>query len=388
MSMTLRRSDKSFLKRFNEQLFPDLSVENEIFHIKSKIQKLREEVLQHMEKLDRLQRYPKVSVFTDEMLDAFFNEYPAMSIVLDDCLQLISRQQCVHFHVKHGSTVNGINDDVLYVTFPLYSFTIKFLGDGTVSVKHNDFVNAEALGASSNDINYGHPNASLNNQGEFRHVCTGNNDFITDYREMWSRSATKIIHMLSKAAIWLRTANLDDMYNTSLTPYLGMDISSIHNAEFIDAFFRIVQKDTLGDEFEELLSDSVIGSGPKFASVRDVYDSYKESGARRRAMYHALLHHCGYSMWLWLHWNEVLDTCPRHLGRSSLYNAIVTDVMAMTLGNHQGAGLWNFSINNEFFANAIRSLQSPMELKLCCGEREGGILDAITSDMESVVADL
>jgi len=253
MSTEVLRRDacsSSCVNDFNAAYFPDSSVEDEKRRLESEIEELKMKIIGNTKRLQELAHSSGPVSFSTDAVQRFMKRHPAMSIECgDDVLRLKSCNQSVSFHTQHVDGYDG--DCVIYPTLPIYGFTIEFLPDGDVSGRRHDFKYRELLskaGARVERNTYGHPNAT-NDEGDsstFYSICDGTNRFRSDYNGLCQtnrrHSGPELLRVLSKAATWLESANLSDMYNRPLSPIVESYPGESFSGGFVDGFLRVVQQ--------------------------------------------------------------------------------------------------------------------------------------------------
>ena len=218
------RVDDSYqVDNLNSALFAAHSFEQHRARLVSEISELRSKLLSSISALTEFDAQPKGAGFTPEALKTFFNTYPHATIGYDGYLQLSSNKQPVFFHTARGSNSRKVNDDIIYATLPIYGFSMKFSDNGHVSgrAEGSSFWDAIAEVCGFRDALFGHPHVTLRQHGcgEFAGTCVGNNSFMSDWRTCAAngqKTGGTVLRILTQAMIWLESANLGDMYDTSL----------------------------------------------------------------------------------------------------------------------------------------------------------------------------
>lgn len=216
----------------------------------------------------------------------------------DGKLILFSENQSVAFHTRRERNAVGENNDIIYVTLPLYSFNLVFYPDGKMVGSAEKSGTLEEVWEGSGRISYGHPHTRHSSSSRtFASVCTGNNRFIQDWSAMRHggiMDGNNTLRILSQAAIWMETANISDMYGTYLA----------HGP-------HIPENELRGIDVDGLFHNRVpIGAGAP--TLRFIYDTYGEH-VYRMALW---------PLWMWRHFHD-LPTCLTSC--VSMYQAALLD---------------------------------------------------------------
>ena len=369
----------SNIEEFNRTFFPMYQSEKAIEELDDKIAMARADLLNLIMQRDTLVNTPiKSQKITKEAVQNFFDRYPGMYITYDDdSLRLVSSKHSVSFHTER-SIDNPCNDNIIYTTFPLYGFYFNFLSNGRVmGGRSNDFYphtkivellkqyyfNDETESGGSNTRHklfeidshgYGHPNALMYSEKskEFGAVCTGNNKFREAYKDACeagnSRNSAFILSILSRAAVWMVTANLADMYSTNLSPeYIipsALD-KSIKDKDFVDEFFKLTLRDIPVDKL-------TVTTGEAQAICDILHAKYnKENHLPGDPWYFlyrvgslwidgqfssptglSFLQKCAYTLWMYNHWFSVFANRSL-LARKCFHTAIIADILFMFCKN-------------------------------------------------------
>lgn len=284
---------------FNDMLFLSGSNETRIKTLERNVSDTRNELMRLMRELELARQQPAVTPVSETALRDFFKAHPAMTITYDDGkLTLKSVNQSVAFHTRRDRNAVGRNNDIIYVTLPLYSFKLEFFSDGHVIGCAEKSNTLEEVWDGHISIKYGHPHTQHRSGSRtFDSLCNGNNRFIQDWSYMRSNGVmdgANTMRILSQAAIWMETANISDMYGTELAcgPRVPDDI--------ID-----------GLDVDDLYYDEIpIGEGAP--TLRFIFDAYDLS-VYRMALW---------SLWMVRHFDDLPDCLNRC---ASLYQAAMYD---------------------------------------------------------------
>ena len=200
----------------------------------------------------------------------------------------------IRYHVMHGSYSVG-NNNVVYVTQPIYAFKAVFMNNSTVRLSNITYMYApeDSLVEGWSSSTYSHPHVSDRNNGEgyFSHICFGQNKFLEDIHGT-TITPQSFLEFARRFYIWATHGNLNDMY----------DSPAYRDPKLSSAAREIVRQSE--DLF--LLAQKSIGSAserPKLISaVRDAglqANSYEEAFIRAYAAWFiknapALSNACGY----------------------------------------------------------------------------------------------
>lgn len=217
----LSRNDASSLSLFNNMLFHSDSGETRIRALEHDVSETKRELMRLMRDLELTRQQPAITPVSETALRDFFNAHPSMNIAYEDGkLTLKSVNQSVAFHTRRGRNAVGANNDIIYVTLPLYSFKLDFFPDGKVVGSAEKSNTLEKVWEGGPSLRYGHPHTQHRSGSRtFGSLCNGNNRFIQDWSYMRSNGimdGCNVIRILSKAAIWMETVNISDMYGTEL----------------------------------------------------------------------------------------------------------------------------------------------------------------------------
>lgn len=303
------------LGEFNRELFLADQGTSNIRAIKDKIRAARDNLLNLMRDLEIARARPAIQPVSLEALESFCATHPAMTIRADNgVISLLSKNQSVAFHTARGRNSHGQNNDVIYVTLPLYGFRLDFHPDGKVSgcaMKSEDLQRI----AGEQIHSFGHPHATNSGSGlSFQSICNGNNRFIQDWHRITkanSLSGPVLMRIMSQAAVWMETANLSDMYGTLLAGGVpGPSFSMSAN------------------EALRLYQTYSVESAPAF--MENIHRFGGEDLYRR----------CLYSIWLF---GKFRALAARMSLKEALYEAIVTDLLVMKHDSFLGCTLGKFA---------------------------------------------
>lgn len=291
-------TDISSLSMFNDAIFLSGSNENRVAMLERKISDRRLELLKLMRELDLARLAPAVSPVSETAIRDFFTSHPAMSISYEDGkIILTSENQSVAFHTRRGRNAVGENNDVIYVTLPLYSFKLIFHPDGAMEGMAESSWPLEEVWPDA-VFRYGHPHTQHSSASrKFSSVCNGNNRFIQDWSSMRHNGVmdgNNTLRILSQAAIWMESANISDMYGTYLA-------EGPH-----------IRENTFGDIDVDGLFHGRFHADSVPPALRFILDTYG------REVYRAML----WPLWMWRHFNDLPDCltrCP------SMYQAAKLD---------------------------------------------------------------
>ena len=125
------------------------------------------------------------------------------------------RNVSIRFHSMHGRYDIG-NDDVLYVTRPLYSFEASYMSNGTARLRNitTDINTDTTLSSAWGNTYYSHPHVSDTHEGigDFRNICFGSNHF-TEVLRKSPMTPQDYIEFLRRWHIWATHGILNDMYD-------------------------------------------------------------------------------------------------------------------------------------------------------------------------------
>lgn len=209
------------MSHFNDLVFLSDSNETRINTLERNVSETRRELMRLMRELELAKQQPKVAPISETALRDFFAAHPAMTIsYADGKLTLRSSNQSVAFHTRRERNAVGVNNDIIYVTLPLYSFKLDFFSDGSVVGSAEKSDTLEEVWDGHCALRYGHPHTQhRSNSRAFESLCNGNNRFIQDWHYMRDNGimdGSNTMRILSQAAIWMETANISDMYGTAL----------------------------------------------------------------------------------------------------------------------------------------------------------------------------
>lgn len=336
--------------------------------IKKEIIELRDIIRTKIKKLHSLDVYLGNPCIKHEDMNNFIKNNPSAYMVWDEELCLLTTDQSVSFHCIRNK-IGGYNDDIVYVTMPVYSFKVSFLMNGCMkiaSTRHENFLKKDTLSDIIRSIDngtYGHPNAISSKSKEgglynFTSVCSGNNTFISDYRHfIRNPSPAEWLAILNRIMTWLTTANLHDMYGTPLwrTVYLSDWYFSREAREFSERFFSLMQEKHRTKSFsrEHMLKevDTVLDTVPKFMyeDIKGfIYDSVDSEQIE------LILFHYAYALWLCTHPITISDD------RDSLVKAVHTDIACF----HAMSRGYIYCHKEEWFRMRGRIYGAPAEMKL------------------------
>lgn len=287
------------LTKVNSRFFPKATIrENEI---EEEIRKIKAELKEKLTTLNSLRSSKQDPGLTKNSLEAFFKHHPAMRLAFTDTVSLSSNNQGMCFHTEREHNRNNINNDIIYVTLPLYGFKMDFLPKGKVK---GEAVVMPIIAETYPDLENlvpGHPHAThVSSDPVFRGICQGNNDFIVKYAQLSNDNIIKssdYLEILSRAAIWLETVNLSDMYGTLL----------IETPQQLDVQELMPPKGLVNDMFKHS------GLHP------DAPDSLRLIREHSRNLYLWAV----WSLWLYSNWGDVADRY--YIDKYSLYWAVKTD---------------------------------------------------------------
>ncbi len=286
----------------NEELFLAGNSAERIKDIEKRISDARKKLLELIRELEIAKVKPAIQPIGSDALENFFTQHPAMRIQIDNGkISLLSANQCVAFHTRRGHNTVARNNDIIYVTLPLYGFGLEFHPDGRVS---GGAFKSEIIQkvAGENVRAFGHPHATRarRNYLTFESICNGNNRFIQDWQNIMkanSLSGPVLMQLLSQAAIWMETANLSDMYGTFLAENVPTPDVPLQAGEAIG---RYMSGDTEG--------------APDF--LKKIYNKCGLEVFKR----------CLYSIWLFKQYRQLAGKAGF---KNALYEAIKTDLLIM-----------------------------------------------------------
>lgn len=131
------------------------------------------------------------------------------------------------------------SERLFYQTLPLYTFKIQIPMEGPLLFKNQTQIMnyPEFSPFSMNDnSSFGHPHADTRSSS-FSHVCSGNNPFKDMYYYEQIKTPKDISKFLINMIVWVRTANLSDMWHKAcyykhLEGHLSVNISQV--AEYLN----------------------------------------------------------------------------------------------------------------------------------------------------------
>lgn len=307
--MLVLKSDRlQNIFNFNSELFLSGNSEMKIRNIEAKIRKARAKVLILMRELEAAKSGPAIRPIDENALAAFFARHPAMRIEYEDgIISLLSENQCVAFHTRRGSNSVGRNDDIIYVTLPLYGFRLDFHPDGCVSGSALKSEVLQSVGGKYISV-FGHPHATKPraDSSRFKSICNGNNRFIQDWQSIMSAkslSGPTLLRLLSQAAVWMETVNLSDMYGTYLVENMPCPEVDISVSGALKVYKRLLVE---------------VESVPQF--LADIHRSFGSTLYKR----------CAYSIWLY----KAFHYLHRESGsKNALYYALCADILVMKYEN-------------------------------------------------------
>lgn len=290
------------LTSVNRELFLAEQGFTKVSIIEARINETRQKLLDLMRELEAAKAQPAIQPISLEVLEHFFATHPAMRIQIENgIISLISENQCVAFHTLRGRNNVARNNDIIYVTLPLYGFRLDFHPDGCVSGKAIKSETIREVAGEGVRI-FGHPHATCAGL-TFQSICNGNNRFIQDWQDIMhanSLSGPILMRLMSQAAVWMETANLSDMYGTFLAENVPYPNVPLHAYE---AFRLYISQDAVG--------------APSF--LKDIFRLCGINTYKR----------CLYSIWLFRKYRQLSE---KAYFKDALYKAIATDLLVMQSG--------------------------------------------------------
>ena len=331
--MLFKCSADESIDRFCRAFFPQGITGDRRGVLQKKVDELKAELVKAIEDLATMPDAPENRMFTERTLSGFFDKHPAFRLVFDDDLVLKSLDQSVRFHTSRVND-KSINEDVIYATLPVYNFSLVFKRDGQI-IGRSDGMKDDALydglsgrAGGGDSRRYGHPNASMGSRSAtFDHICAGNNRYPSEFRELCNSGqfydGGELLRILSKTAIWLETANLNDMYGTKMSTDYVVPASEL-DVEFADKLLERLRG--------AVMSDDVVGDFEEFLNS---YGSIKLAGQIMRIVNmpipkiqkHATVFFIAWAYWLLLHFDDVVDSLG--MARECLRTAIKADIVRL-----------------------------------------------------------
>lgn len=252
--MQVANGNNASLAVMNDALFDvRMNRETRIYNLEEQIRQCRAQIVSSMKELASLKNGSDEEIqLNDYQLQGFFDKHPGVCFdVLDDRVSLLARNQSVYFHTKRGDEYGAdINNDVVYITLPIYNFKMSFMKSGNVV--------GEALNPNCGlvkDCFHPHAQKSSGDQMTFSGMCQGNNHFISEYASLTcdgKLDGASFIRLMHRAVLWLTTVNIGDTYgnvlaqSTDRTTGLGNDdknlIIRIMNGEAQSESFPLLDR--------------------------------------------------------------------------------------------------------------------------------------------------
>ena len=316
------------INKFCSTFFPQGITGNRRDMLQKKVDELKAALVKAIEDLTSMPDESENRMFTEQMLSGFFDKHPACRIVFDDNLILRSMDQSVRFHTRRVND-ECINEDVIYATLPVYGFYLTFKQDGQIIGRSDSMKELGLYGGvleRTRDRNYGHPNASIGSRSaSFENICTGNNRYTNEFRDLCSSGqfydGRELLRILGKAAIWLESANLDDMYGTKMSPDYVIPASEL-DVEFADKL--------LGHLRHAVMSEDMVAN---FKEFLDSYSSLRlaeqivcimSMSTRTRIQKHAAAFFIAWAQWLLLHFDDIIHSLG--LAKECMRTALKADL--------------------------------------------------------------
>lgn len=184
--------------------FPDIQDLSDKEAIEKRIVALQNELTQLFGRILNIDRLKEQTVLPTDSLVNFRRSFPWATIEVDAyTITLTASRMPFNFHTDRSTTENNrVNNGVVYVTLPLYDYEMAFYPDGSVSGE-----------AKKGTLHHPHSNS---HDETFGNNCYGNNTFVADYKNFRrenSCNAAELLSILTRACIWLSSANLSDMFD-------------------------------------------------------------------------------------------------------------------------------------------------------------------------------
>lgn len=355
--------EKSTVDDFNDMLFRRGNYNSRKNILRGEISELRDQLRIKIKEFAELPLFDN-TLIDKEQLQAFCDMYSFVKMYTGNCFALRTQNQTISFHCRRGD-IRGNNDDIVYVTSPLYGFTVNYLMTGNISISTYRCSTAllrqiAGITEKITECAYGHPHATLSNSGsEYASICQGNNRFMDEYRAFLTNpDPNEFMALLHKAVTWLTTANLSDMYDTQLYSKIELDswFYTQEAREFSEWLFTWMQTAYDKNSFvAQALSDSLPENcdNTKHIIVHDI-KCFLDSAVLSVRYKELVLFHHAYALFLATH--------PTLLGpqRRSLANAVRTDVLSFHNLSLKMDGLHS----DEWYRVAESIFHAPAEMKL------------------------
>lgn len=323
---------RSDTKAINNVFFGS-SAESKLSSLRSEISNMRTQLRNLYKEYTAMLESPQTTV-TDSMIESLISRYPFLKIKDSSntgSALLIQMEKCpVYFH-KSNHQDTFVNDGIIYVTMPQYSFQLKLLSSRSYEVSNiTRFLDYNP--DITTDVrcyqDFGHPHARERYREcgrNFQNLCYGTNR----YGDVITSGITpgKFTDFVRRVCIWFTHANVDDMYDAPLGPVRELREREIYDAMDIDDLFRRFQ-------------EHIITSGMRFHDAgreyfldfpllsQDNVDSLYGSSEGQLILFQQI-----YALWLYKHWNTLSRSGLSVTNRESMKAAVMRDIATIAVTN-------------------------------------------------------